>query len=209
MKKMLVLLCLIVFIFSLNACSGKQTSIQNSEGTQTSFENPETTVNFNNQYSGREMYEEIIVAFIEIDDELSRGWFDEGAQRFVKLIKGDNVPADASAVDLMKIYRSFDDTIEYTEYSIRDFFTVTDYDESTNGGVYNFFEAIDQLEDVKLNGKDVVKIDSNGNVIGFDFDIAGGDDVIADALSVSPEFVKIMLCAASDAGFSVVLKVNK
>ena len=203
MKKILILMFSVILIFSLSACTEKQPTNQNSENQKTDSITSNTETNKENLYSGREMYEEIIAAFIEIDDELSRGWFDKDAQNFVKLIKGDNVPTDATATDLIKMYRGFDDTIQHTKYSIRDFFTVTDSYDSTNAGLYNFLEAIDQLESKKLNGKDVVTINSNGNVTGWDFDIVGGDEVIADALGVSVEFIDIMMHTASDAGFTV------
>ncbi|MBR6557823.1 MAG: hypothetical protein IKT70_02300 [Clostridia bacterium] len=227
-KTLVTLLLTIVMILSLASCNKNQLSEQ---PTETENDIPETsnqsvsptdiddtssitplptdtddsteTADDSILYSGREMYEEIIYAFIEADDELSRGWFDKDAQNLVRLIKGDTISSDASVTDLLKVYRGFDDIIEFTDYCIRDFFTVTNSYESTNGGVYNFFEAINQLEDEKLNNCDVIKTNSNGNVIGFDFDIAGGDKAIAQALGVSEEFVNIMIHAASDAGFNV------
>ena len=149
------------------------------------------------------MYEEIIYNFLEIDDELSRGWFDKNAQAFVKFIKGKNVPSDASVSDLLEIYKSFDDNIKNTNYCIRDFFTVINYNQPTNAGVYNFFEAINQLESTKFNNKDVVTINQNGTITGFDFGLAGGDAAIANALGISEELVDVMLYAAINAGFDV------
>ena len=231
MKQLFAILTAMMIVFSFSACNENSSTEQTSKTESQSIEQTSETENISQTtsneedvisetsldkqeesteneddktlYSGREMYEEIIFAFIEADDELSRGWFDEDAQNLVKLIKGDTISSDASLTDLLKIYRGFDDIIEFTDYCIRDFFTVTDSYESTNGCVYNFFEAINQLEDKKFNGEDVVKTDSDGNVIGFDFDIAGGDKAIAEALDVSEEFITIMLHAATDAGFSV------
>ena len=153
--------------------------------------------------SQRDMYERMIGGFENMDDEISRGWLDDGTIEFLKLIKGENISATATTKELMKAYQSLDDTIEHTGYSIRDFFTVDENGNSTNAGVYNFLDAIGQMEEEKFGGKDVVQRDKDGNVIGFDFKLVGGDQAIADALGVSKELVQIMVRAADDAGFVI------
>ncbi len=231
MKQLLAILTAMMIVFSFSACnensSTEQTSKTESQSIEQSSETEnisQTTSNEDNVisetsldkqeesteneddktlYSGREMYEEIIFAFIEADDELSRGWFDEDAQNLVKLIKGDSITPDTTITDLISIYRGFDDTIQHTDYSIRDFFTVTSSYEPTSKGLYNFFRALNQFEPQKFNGEDVIKTNSDGNVIGFHFDIAGGAKAIAQALGVSEEFILMMLHTATDAGFSV------
>lgn len=153
--------------------------------------------------SQRDMYESMIEGFENIDDEISRGWLDDGTIEFLRLIKGENISATATTKELMKAYESLDDTIQNTTYSVRDFFTVDEDGNSTNTGVYNFLDAVGQLEEEKFGGKDVVKRDKDGNIIAFDFQVAGGDKAIADALGISEELVQIMVRAADDAGFVV------
>lgn len=153
--------------------------------------------------SQRDMYESMLEGLENIDDEISRGWLDDGTIEFLRLIKGENISATATTKELMDAYKSLDDTIQDTTYSVRDFFTVDEDGNSTNTGVYNFLDAIGQLEEEAFGGLDVVKRDDKGNIIGFDFQIAGGDKAIADALGISEELVQIMVRAADDAGFVV------
>ena len=153
--------------------------------------------------SQRDMYESMIEGLENVDDEISRGWLDDGTIEFLRLIKGDTLSATATTKELEKAYESLDDTIKDTTYSVRDFFTVDEDGNSTNTGVYNFLDAVGQLEEEKFGGKDVVKRDKDGNVIAFDFQVAGGDKAVADALGISEELVQIMVRAADDAGFVV------
>lgn len=155
--------------------------------------------------SERDMYENIIQGFETVEDEISRGWIDDGTIKFLELLTGRTDLAGKSGKQLKEIYDSLDDTIKNTTYSISDFFTVDEDGNSTNTGVYNFLDAIGQLEEEKFGGKDVVKRDDDGNIIGFNFELAGGDEAIAEALGVSEELVQIMLRAADDAGFVVSL----
>lgn len=153
--------------------------------------------------SQRDMYEGMLEGLENVDDEMSRGWLDDGTIEFLRLIKGDTLSAVATTKELMAAYKSLDNTIENTSYSVRDFFTVDEDGNSTNTGVYNFLDAVGQLEEEAFGVKDIVQRDKNGNVIGFNFDLAGGDEVIAEALGVSEELVQIMVRAADDAGFVV------
>lgn len=164
----------------------------------------------------RGMYETILGGFETVGDEISRGWIDDGTREFLELLKGDTVEivnadgtrkeinlATASAKELQQVWKGLDKDIEHTSYSVRDFFTVDDEGNSTSQGVYNFLDAIGQLEEEKFDYKDVVKRDDNDNIIGFDFQIVGGDKAIAEALGISEELVQIMKRAAIDAGFVV------
>ena len=157
--------------------------------------------------SERDMYENVIKGFETIDDEISRGWVDDGTVKFLELLSGKEL-STAPIEELKKAYDGLDDTIKNTSYSVRDFFTVDDEGNSTNAGVYNFLDAVGQLEEEKFGGKDVVKRDKDGNIISFDFGIAGGDEAIAEALGISEELVQIMVRAADDAGFVVTLDGN-
>lgn len=166
--------------------------------------------------SQRDMYETMLEGWENVGDEISRGWIDDGTREFIELIKGEKATiidgdgvkkeisiATASAKDLKKVWKDLDKNIEHTTHSISDFFTVDEDGNSTSQGVYNFLDAIGQMEEEKFNGKDVVKRDKNGNIIGFDFQMVGGDKVIAEALGVSEELVQIMKRASADAGFVV------
>ena len=167
--------------------------------------------------SERDMYEKIIEGFETVKDEISRGWIDDGTIKFLELLTGRTDLASKSGKELKEIYDDLDNTIKHTGYSISDFFTVDDDGNSTNTGVYNFLDAIGQLEEEAFSGLDVVKRDGNGNIIGFDFElvaqkdengnvIKNGDQVIAEALGISEELVQIMVRAADDAGFVVNLE---
>ena len=152
--------------------------------------------------SQRDMYESIIEGFENIDDEISRGWYDDGTIEFLELLSGKDL-STAGIEEVKKAYKGLGKEIKHTSYSVRDFFTVDDEGNSTNTGVYNFLDAIGQLEEEAFGGKDVVKRDKNGTPIAFDFQIVGGDKVIAEALGISEELVQIMVRAADDAGFVV------
>lgn len=148
----------------------------------------------------RDMYENIISGFETVDDEISRGWIDDGTIEFLELLTGRTDLAGKSGKQLKEIYDGLDESIGNAGYSIRDFFTVNEDGESTNTGVYNFLETIESLGG---KYKDAIKQDDNGNIIGFNFEVAGGDEAIAEALGVSEELVQIMVRAADDAGFVV------
>ena len=164
----------------------------------------------------RDMYESVLSGFETVEDELERGWLDDSSVEFLRLIKGDKATivngdetrkeidiATASVEEFQQVWKDLDDTIEHTTYSVKDFFTTDEDGNSTSKGVYNFLDAIGQMEEEKFDGKDVVKRDKNNNVIGFDFQIVGGNEAIAEALGISEELVDIMVRAADDAGFVV------
>jgi hypothetical protein len=161
----------------------------------------------------RDMYENLISGLENIDDEISRGWVDDATIEFLELLTGKEL-STAPIEDLKKAYDGLDKKIKDTSYSARDFFTVDDEGNSTNAGVYNFLDAIGQLEEEKFGGANVVDRDDDGNIIGFNFDlvaekdekgniIKNGDQVIAEALGISEELVQIMVRASDDAGFVV------
>ncbi len=162
----------------------------------------------------RDMYENVISGFETIDDEVSRGWYDDSTIEFLELLTGKDL-SSAGINEIKKAYKGLGETIKYvnkegkvledTGYSVRDFFTVDDEGNSTADGVYNFLDAIGRIEEEAFGGKDVVKRNKNGKVIAFDFELAGGDEAIAEALGVSEELVQIMKRAADDAGFVVTL----
>lgn len=160
--------------------------------------------------SERDMYENIISGFETIKDEISRGWIDDGSIKFLELLTGRTDLATLSAKELKQVYKDLDKNIKNTGYSIRDFFTVDKDGNSTSTGVYNFLNAVETLEKSdkfkKLdNIEKLVQRNKDGNIIGFDFNVVGGDKAVADALGISEEIVQIMQRAADDAGFVVTL----
>lgn len=161
--------------------------------------------------SERNMYESIIEGFETVGDEISRGWYDDGTIKFLELITGETDLASKSASELKKIWKGLDDTIEGTSYSVKDFFTTDEDGNSTSTGAYNFLRAVEELGKngtlKALEGKnldDLVKRKGK-KIVGFDFDVVGGDKAIADALGVSEEMVQIIQRALDDAGFVVTL----
>ena len=153
--------------------------------------------------SQRNMYETIISGFETVKDELSRGWADDGTIEFLELITGKTGLASKSGQELKDIWDGLDNTIKNTTHSVRDFFTVDEDGNSTSMGVFNFLDAVGQLEEEKFNSKDIVKRDANNEIIGFDFQVVGGNKVIAEALGISEELVDIMVRASDDAGFVI------
>ena len=157
----------------------------------------------------RDMYEKVIEGFENIDNEISRGWYDDGTIEFLELLSGKDLTG-ASITELKQTYKDLGEEIKNTGYTVRDFFTVNEDGESTNTGVYNFLRAVESLETDKayknIKGiENLIQRDENKNIIGFDFQILGGDEAIAEALGISEELVQILLRAADDAGFVVSL----
>ena len=147
----------------------------------------------------RDMYESLIKGFENIDDEIARGWLDDGTVEYLELLTGKDL-STAPIKDLKAAYNDLDKTISKSGYSIRDFFTVNEDGESTNTGVYNFLETIEDFES-KLG--DVITRDKNNRIVGYNFEVAGGNEAIAKTLGISEELVEIMVRASDDAGFVV------
>ena len=143
--------------------------------------------------SDRDMYENVLKGFEEVDDELSRGWLDDASKAFIDMFSYDQLN---SIDDYTNRWKTLGNTIEGTTYSVKDFFTKNKDGESTNDGVYNFLEAVDQL------GQGNIKRGENGEIISFDFGV-NGEDAIAKTMGISKELVQIIERAAEDAGFVI------
>ena len=143
--------------------------------------------------SDRDMYENVLKGFDEVKGELSRGWLDDASKAFIDLFSYDQLN---SIDDYTNRFKTLGDTIDGTTYSVKDFFTQNENGESTNDGVYNFLEAVDQL------GQGNIKRDENGEIISFDFGV-NGEDAIAKTMGISKELVQIIERAAEDAGFVI------
>lgn len=165
----------------------------------------------------RDMYENIISGFETIEDEISRGWYDDGTIKFLELMTGKTDLAGKSASELKEIWNGLDEKIKGTSYSVKDFFTVNDDGDSTSTGAYNFLRAVEELgkngglkavKDEAGNLMDIGKLverNSKGKIVAFDFDVVGGDKAVAEALGVSEEMVQIIQRTLDDAGFVVTL----
>lgn len=143
--------------------------------------------------SDRDMYENVLKGFEEVDDELSRGWLDDASKAFIDMFSYDQLN---SIDDYTNRWKTLGNTIEGTTYSVKDFFTQDDNGNSTNDGVYNFLEAVDQL------GQGNIKRGENGEIISFDFGV-NGEEAIAKTMGISKELVQIIERAAEDAGFVI------
>lgn len=143
--------------------------------------------------SDRDMYENVLKGFEEVDDEISRGWLDDASKAFIDMFSYDQLN---SIDDYTNRWKTLGNTIDGTTYSVKDFFTQNKDGESTNDGVYNFLEAVDQL------GQGNIKRGENGEIISFDFGV-NGEEAIAKTMGISKELVQIIERAAEDAGFVI------
>ena len=190
----------------LGELNGIEAQIQSTEALMSQYEGLTSAYNewqiAESAGNQRDMYESVINGFKTVEDELSRGWVDEGTIQFVEMLSGKDLTS-GNVDEIRSAWEGLGKTIEHTTYSAKDFFTVNKDGQSTSDGVYNFLDAVGQLEEEAFGGKDVVQRDGNGNIIGFDFQLVGGDEAIAEALGVSEELVDIMVRASDDAGFVV------
>ena len=152
--------------------------------------------------NNRDMYQQVYSAQEGIKKELDNGWIDNGTEEYFKLIWGEDKwnGAGKSVQDYRDQWAKLDSTIQGTNYSISDFFTVNKDGELTSEGIFNFFDAVGQKQ--KELGKDWIQYDENGNMKSFNFGI-DGDKAVADAMGISEELVQIFMRASQDAGFVV------
>ena len=190
----------------LGELNGIEDQIQSTEALMAQYEGLTSAYNewqmAESAGNQRDMYESVINGFKTVEDELSRGWVDEGTIQFIEMLSGKDLTS-GNVDEVRSAWEGLGKTIEHTTYSAKDFFTVNENGQSTSDGVYNFLDAVSQLEEEAFGGKDVVQRDGNGNIIGFDFQLVGGDEAIAEALGVSEELVDIMVRASDDAGFVI------
>lgn len=147
--------------------------------------------------SDRDMYESVLSGFESIGDEISRGWLDDASKQFIELMTFDESSL-SSIDDYINRWNQLDDTIQGTTYSVKDFFTQNENGESTNNGVYNFLDAVDQLNNEQFK----IERNADGVITSFDFGV-NGDKAVAEALGISEELVQIIERAAEDAGFVI------
>ena len=156
----------------------------------------------------RDMYEGILEGKEEVDEELSRGWVDEGTRAYLELLSGKDL-STAKYDELLSTYKELNKAVNSSGYSVNDFFTKDSDDNSTTDGIFNFLDAVKVAQ--KEYGQEWVKINKDGSY-SFDFGKAlfnedgieyAGDAAIAKALGISEELVQIIIRAAQDAGFEV------
>lgn len=145
----------------------------------------------------RDMYEGVLSGKEEIEDELSRGWLDDGTVKYLELLSGKDL-STAKYDELLSTYQALNKEIG-AGYNVFDFFTKNEDGNATTDGIYNFFDTV--MAKQKEIGKEWVKIGEDGSYT-FDFGV-NGDKAIAEALGISEELVQIILRAAQDAGFDI------
>lgn len=156
--------------------------------------------NWKNAQSGgdeRDMYEGVLSGIKEVEEEMSRGWVDEGTRAFLEMLSGKDL-STAKYDELLQVYRDLNKEIA-AGYNVYDFFTTDKDGNATTDGIFNFFDAVKEKQEEV--GEEWVKIGEDGQYI-FDFG-EGGDKAVAEALNISEELVQIILRAAQDAGFEV------
>lgn len=147
----------------------------------------------------RDMYESIGSAFEGIQDEINRGWWDDGTREYLELMTGRDL-STANIDEMRDAYAQLDRQIGQTGYSIRDFFTQTEDGTFDTNGIYNFLEAAESFE--QQLGYDFVKRNESGEIAGFEFSV-DGKKALADAMGISEELIDIIARASEDAGFVV------
>lgn len=147
----------------------------------------------------RDMYESIGSAFEGIQDEINRGWWDDGTREYLELMTGRDL-STANIDEMRDAYAQLDRQIGQTGYSIRDFFTQTEDGTFDTNGIYNFLEAAESFE--QQLGHDFVKRNESGEIAGFEFSV-DGKKALADAMGISEELIDIIARASEDAGFVV------
>lgn len=147
----------------------------------------------------RDMYESIGSAFEEVQDEINRGWWDDSTREYLELMTGRDL-STANINQMKDAYAQLDKQIGDTGYTIKSFFTQTEDGTFDTNGIYNFLEAAESFEDQL--GKDFVKRNEDGNIIGFEIDVEGRK-ALAEAMGISEELIDIIIRASEDAGFVV------
>lgn len=146
----------------------------------------------------RDMYEGVISGKKELEEELARGWLDEGSRSYLEMLSGQDL-STATYDKVMETYQKLNETINGAGYNVFDFFTTDDDGNSTTAGIYNFLDTVKAAQEQL--GEEWVKMGEDGSYV-FDFGV-NGDKAVADALGISEELVQIILRAAADAGFEV------
>lgn len=146
----------------------------------------------------RDMYSNIFSGMEGVGKELSLGWVDNGTKEYFDLIWGDNWnSAGKSIEDYRKQWDSLNTAIKGSTFSIADFFKTDEQGQLSSEGVFNFFDAVEQVQ----GDNEWVKRGKDGEYV-IDFGV-NGDKAVADALGISEELVQIMLQASRDAGFVI------
>ena len=146
----------------------------------------------------RDMYEGVLSGRKEMDEEMSRGWIDEGTRQYLELLSGKDL-SKAAYDEVLEVYKAMNKAVNSSGFNVYDFFTTDEDGNSTNAGIFNFLDAVKVAQEEL--GENWVKVNEKGEYI-FDFG-EGGDKAVAQALGISEELVQIILRAARDAGFEV------
>lgn len=157
----------------------------------------------------RDMYESVLSGFETIDDEISRGWLDDGTREYLELLTGKDL-STANIDQMVDAYNQLNKAIGDTGYTIRDFFTVNEDGASTNQGIYNYLEMLDKLEGQTVTLADgtqhalddLVQRNESGQIVGFDISVKD-QEAIEKLTGFGVEAQDILIRASEDAGFVV------
>lgn len=157
----------------------------------------------------RDMYESVLSGFETIDDEISRGWLDDGTREYLELLTGKDL-STANVDQMVDAYNQLNKAIGDTGYTIRDFFTVNEEGASTNQGIYNYLEMLDKLEGQTVTLADgtqhalddLVQRNASGQIVGFDISVED-QEAIEKLTGFGVEAQDILIRASEDAGFVV------
>ena len=157
----------------------------------------------------RDMYESVLSGFETIDDEISRGWLDDGTREYLELLTGKDL-STANIDQMVDAYNQLNKAIGDTGYTIRDFFTVNEEGASTNQGIYNYLEMLDKLEGQTVTLADgtqhalddLVQRNDSGQIVGFDISVED-QEAIEKLTGFGVEAQDILIRASEDAGFVV------
>ena len=157
----------------------------------------------------RDMYESVLSGFETIDDEISRGWLDDGTREYLELLTGKDL-STANIDQMVDAYNQLNKAIGDTGYTIRDFFTVNEDGASTNQGIYNYLEMLDKLEGQTVTLADgtqhalddLVQRNESGQIVGFDISVED-QEAIEKLTGFGVEAQDILIRASEDAGFVV------
>lgn len=157
----------------------------------------------------RDMYESVLSGFETIDDEISRGWLDDGTREYLELLTGKDL-STANIDQMVDAYNQLNKAIGDTGYTIRDFFTVNEEGASTNQGIYNYLEMLDKLEGQTVTLADgtqhalddLVQRNDSGQIVGFDISVED-QEAIEKLTGFGIEAQDILIRASEDAGFVV------
>lgn len=140
----------------------------------------------------RDPFENTAGSFESVKKLIDQGWTtDPEVEKFLNLMYGKENRSGDNVSDFEKLYEK----IEGADYSISDFFTKDADGNITSDGLFNFLDAVNQLD------SSLVQVSEDGEY-AFDF---SGDNLqrVSDLTGLSVEAIQLLETAMQDAGFDV------